>query len=197
MNAQLQKQPMTIEEYLDFEQSSDTKHEFHHGEIVAMTGGTINHNVISVNITTDLKVKLKGSSCRPFAADVKLKVDQDFFYPDVMVICDKDAESKIYKTAPVLIVEVLSKSTSKLDHTYKRLRYQTISSLEEYVLIEQDEAKVAVFTRKASWQPSYYYLGDTINFDLLGITVLVEDIYEQVDNEDVIEFLQKKSETAG
>ena len=129
-------------------------------------------------------------------AHIKLKVNQDFFYPDVMVVCSKDDESDIYKTAPVLIVEVLSKSTRKLDHTYKRLRYQNIPSLEEYVLIEQDKVEVTVFSKKDGWQPSYYFLGDKITFESLGVTVLMEEIYDRVNNEDVLTFLQEKNQTA-
>ena len=187
----------SIDDYLNFELLSDTKHELIDGEIIAMTGASVNHNIISLNIASELRTNLKGSSCQSFMADVKLKVNQDFFYPDVMVVCSKDNESDIYKTAPVLIIEVLSKSTRKLDHTYKRLRYQNIHSLEEYVLIEQDKVEVTVFTKKDGWQPSYYYLGDEITFYSLDVTVLVEDIYDRVNNEEVITFLQEKNQTAG
>lgn len=183
----------SIDDYLNFELSADTKHELIDGEIVAMTGASINHNIISLNMASELRAKLKGSACQAFMADVKLKVNQDFFYPDVMVVCTRDDESKLYKTAPVLIVEVLSKSTTKLDHTYKRLRYQNIPSLEEYVLIAQDECMLTVMTRKDEWRSAYYYLGDEISFYSLGVTLLVEEIYEQVDNEDVLSFLQEKN----
>ncbi len=130
-------------------------------------------------------------------ADVKLKVGTDFFYPDVMIVCDKDDESDLYKTAPILIVEVLSKSTSKLDKTYKRLKYQTIPSLEYYVLIEQDKAEVIVFTKKESWQPYFYYLGDEITFHLLDLTVSVEELYIHVNNEEVLAYLHEKRQTTG
>jgi Uma2 family endonuclease len=110
-----------------------------------------------------------------------------------MVVCQQDNESEYYKNAPVIIVEVLSKSTRRFDQTDKRLRYQQIPSLEEYVLIEQDKGEIVVFSRQNHWQSSYYYLGDDIIFASLGVTVRVEDIYYQVDNEDVLEFLQRKS----
>lgn len=197
MSLQQKHQQISVDDYLNFELSSDTKHEFYDGEIFAMTGASINHNVISLNIASELRIKLKDSSCQPFMADVKLKIGQNFFYPDVMVVCTKDDESEIYKTAPLLIIEVLSKSTRKLDHTHKRLCYQNIPSLKEYVLIEQDQGEVVVFTRKDGWQPSYYYLGDEITFYSIGITVLVEEIYYRVNNEDVIAFLQEKNQAAG
>ncbi len=197
MSLQQKHQPISVDDYLNFELSSDSKHEFYAGEIFAMTGASINHNLLSLNIANQFMNKLKDTPCQTFMADVKLKVGQDIFYPDVMVVCAKDDESKIYKTAPLLIVEVVSKSTSKLDHTYKRLRYQNIPSLEEYVLIEQYQGMITVFTGKDGWRPSYYYLGDEITFYSIGATVSAEEIYYRVDNEDVIAFLQERNQAAG
>jgi Uma2 family endonuclease len=126
---------------------------------------------------------------------MKVKVANDFFYPDVMVVCQQDNDFDYYKQSPVIIVEVLSKSTRKFDKTAKRLKYQSIPTLEEYVLIEQTIGEIEVFRRKEYWQSSYYYLGDAITFESLAITVLVEDIYYQVNNEDVLAFLQEKTQT--
>ena len=124
---------------------------------------------------------------------MKVKVGHDFYYPDVMVVCQQDNANDYYKTAPVIIVEVLSKSTRRFDQTNKRLRCQQIPSLEEYVLIEQDKGEIEVFRRQNHWQSAYYYLGDEITFTSLGVTVRVEDIYYQVNNEDVLEFLRERS----
>jgi Uma2 family endonuclease len=96
----------------------------------------------------------------------------------------------------VIIVEVLSKTTRRFDQTAKRLKYQQIPTLEEYVLIEQTIGEIEVFRKKEHWQSFYYYLGDTITFDSLGVSVLVEDIYYQVNNEDVLAFLQEKNQAA-
>jgi Uma2 family endonuclease len=127
---------------------------------------------------------------------MKVKVANDFFYPDVMVICQQDNDFDYYKQSPVIIVEVLSKSTRRFDQTTKRLKYQQIPTLEEYVLIEQTIGEIEVFKKKEHWQSCYYYLGDTITFDSLGVSVLVEDIYYQVNNEDVLAFLQEKNQAA-
>ena len=196
MSLQRQYQKMSVDDYLSFELPSDTKHELIDGEIFAMTGTTANHNLLSVNMGAELRAKLKSTPCQTFIADMKLKVGQDFFYPDVVVVCSQDNESEMYKTSPTLIVEVLSKSTRKFDQTYKRLRYQNIPSLEEYVLIEQDKGEVIVFARKDSWNPTYYYLGDEITFYSLGVMVLVEEIYARISNEDVLAFLQEKKLSA-
>ena len=186
-------EPISEEGYLQGELLAETKHEYIDGQVHTMAGASENHNLLSVNIATELKTRLKGTPCRTFIADMKVKVGANFFYPDVMVVCQEDNDNEYYKTAPVIIVEVLSKSTRRFDQTDKRLRCQRIPSLEEYVLIEQDKGEIQVFSKKDQWQSFYYYLGDDITFYSLGITVRVEDIYYQVNNEDVQDFLREKS----
>ncbi|MDO9170182.1 MAG: Uma2 family endonuclease [Methylobacter sp.] len=184
------------EEYLQGELVAEFKHELIDGAIYAMAGASENHNLLSINMLSELRNKLRGTPCRTFIADMKVKVASDFFYPDVMVVCEKNSNSEYYQQSPVIIVEVLSPSTRKFDKTAKRLKYQNISTLEEYVLIDQTIAEVEVFRRKEHWQSFYYYLGDAMTFDSLGVTVLVEDIYYQVNNDDVLAFLQEKNQTA-
>ncbi len=181
------------EEYLQDELLAEFKHEYIDGEVYAMAGTSENHNLLSLNIATELKNHLKGKPCKVFIADLKVKAERCFFYPDVMVVCQTDNENAYYKTSPVIIVEVLSKSTRRFDQMTKRLRYQNIPSLEEYVLIEQDKGEIQVFARKDAWQPCYYYLGDEVALYSLNVTVRVEDIYYQVDNEDVLAFLQSQN----
>lgn len=187
---------ISAEEYLRGELVAEFKHEFIDGEVYAMAGASGNHNLLSINMLSELRNQLRGTPCRVFIADMKVKVNNDFFYPDVMVVCEKNSDSEYYQQSPVIIVEVLSPSTRKFDKTAKRLKYQNISTLEEYVLIDQTIAEVEVFRRKEHWQSFYYYLGDAITFDSLGVTVLVEDIYYQVNNDDVLAFLQEKNQTA-
>ncbi|MDT4289742.1 Uma2 family endonuclease [Methylomonas sp. MO1] len=184
------------EEYLRGELESDVKHQLVDGEAYAMAGASENHNLLSGNIFSELKSNLKGTPCRTFMSDMKLRVADDFFYPDVMVVCSEDNVDPYYKTAPTIIIEVLSKTTRKFDQTLKRLRCQNIPSLQEYVLIEQDKGEIQLFSRAHNWQSFYYYLGDQITFESLGISIAVEEIYERVDNEDVLSFLQQKQQEA-
>lgn len=177
------------EDYLQGELRAEFKHEYIDGEVYAMAGASEYHNLLSTNILTEFKNQLKGKPCKVFMADMKVKTKQCFFYPDVMVVCQTDNEHAYYKTLPVIIVEVLAKSTRRFDQMIKRLHYQNITTLEEYVLIEQDKGEIQVFSRKDAWQPSFYYLGDEITFYSLAVTVRVEDIYYQVNNEDVLAFL--------
>ncbi len=189
---------ITENEYLQGELVAKIKHEFIDGEVYAMARASEIHNFLSGNIYTELKAQLKGTPCRAFIADMKVKVAHDFFYPDVMVVCQQDDTTKksdYYQQAPVMVIEVLSKSTRRFDKTAKRLKYLQIPTLEEYVLIEQAIGEIEVFRKKEHWQSSYYYLGDTITFESIGVSVPVEDIYYQVNNEDVLAYLQEKNNT--
>jgi len=188
---------LTLEDYIEGEKVSQFRHELIEGEVYAMTGASDNHNKISGNIFSELRsaLKHKNTSCSSYINDMKVKVQDNFFYPDVMVVCDQqDNENDYYKTQPIIIVEVLSESTRRTDKTLKRIAYHSIPSLQEYVLIEQDRAEIEVFTRQNGWQASYYYLEDSIIFESIAVSVQVEDIYYQVDNEDMQTFWQLKQD---
>ena len=96
---------------------------------------------------------------------MKVKVGSNFFYPDVMVVCDDNAENDYYTESPVIIVEVLSKSTRRLDETTKLMSYINIPSVQEYVLIEQDIVDIQVIRRSEGWLPKHYFLGDEVIFE--------------------------------
>ena len=196
MNLKFAENKLSEAEYLDGERIAEIKHEYLDGNVYAMAGASENHNLLALNIASELRNKLKGTPCRTFIADMKVKAPQAFFYPDVLVVCERDNENEYYKSAPVIVIEVLSKATRRYDQTVKRQRYQALPSLEEYVLIEQDKGEVVVFRRRDGWQSAYYYLGDEIHFYSVDVTVAVEDIYYQVDNEDVLAFLLQKNQSA-
>jgi Uma2 family endonuclease len=188
---------ITEDEYLEGEKDGQIRYELINGDVYAMTGASDKHNKISINMAHELltKLKAKESSCFPYSADMKVKANNDFFYPDVMVVCDQqENDNAYYKTNPVVIVEVLSPSTRRTDKTLKRQAYQTLESLQEYVLIEQDKAEIEVFTRASGWQANYYYLGDEISLESIQVTLPVIDIYYQIDNEDIQLYLAEMDE---
>lgn len=187
---------VTEEDYLKNELVSEIRHEYIDGQVYAMAGASDNHNKISGNIFSELKANLKkkDSACVAYIADMRLKQGSKYYYPDVMVVCSADNKDKYNKTAPVILVEVLSASTRKKDQTTKRFYYQNIPSLKEYVLIEQDKAEIQVCRKKDHWQPYYYYLGEDVTFESIGVTVSVEDIYYQVETEDILVYLQSKNQ---
>lgn len=180
-------------EYLEGELASDIKHELIDGHVYAMAGASANHERISRNILIELGLHLKNTPCEPFGSDMKVKTGQNFFYPDIVVDCDFDESQAYYTESPVIIVEVLSRSTRKTDETTKRLSYINMPTLQEYVLIEQDVVDIEVVRRSDDWRSQRYYMGDTINFESIGLTISVEDIYHRVKNDDVDDYHSNKA----
>ena len=158
------------------------------------TGASLNHDRIAGNVFGELRNHLRNKPCEPFTSDVKVKIGKHFFYPDTMVICNHTAKHEYFTETPVLIVEVLSKSTRRRDETIKRRLYQTIPTLLEYVLIEQDIVDVEVCRRSEGWVSNHYFLGDDVTFEAVDLTVSVADIYERVENEDMQSFLLEQSQ---
>jgi Uma2 family endonuclease len=185
---------ISVEDYLKGELTSDIKHELIDGCVYAMAGASANHERISVNILSEFRNHLKNSPCEPFGSDMKLRINANFFYPDVMVDCLFDNSTPYFTQTPIIIVEVLSKSTRKKDTTLKLLSYINIPSLKEYVLIEQNFVDIEVLRRSEGWLPKHYFLGDEITFESIGLTLSVEDIYHRVQNDDMAEFLTNKAE---
>ena len=180
---------VSIEDYLAAEMVSEIKHEYIDGLVHAMSGASRNHDRIALNIGAELRAHLRGKPCEPFTSDVKVKVGKHFFYPDSMVVCDEIDPHQYYSETPVLIVEVLSKSTRRRDETLKRRLYQTIPTLQEYVLIEQDIVDVEVCRRSEGWVSNHYFLGDDVPLQSVDLTFSVADVYERVENEDVQTYL--------
>lgn len=182
------------QEYLDDEKRSDIKHEYFDGEIFAMAGASLNHQILISRVVQKFSNHLENTPCIVLSSDMKVRADEGnkFFYPDVVVTCEKENQDSHFIKSPRLIIEVLSKSTRKFDQSLKRLVYQNIPSLEEYVLIEQDRVEIQVFRRADNWQSSYYYIDDDITFTSIGLTLPVLEIYQRVENEDMREFLAKQ-----
>lgn len=112
-----------------------------------------------------------------------------------MVDCQFDNSEPYFTTTPVIVVEVLSNSTRKMDKTLKLMSYINIPSLQEYIMIEQDFVDIAILRRSEGWFTKHYFLGDAISFESIGLTLSVEEIYHRVDNNDMKVFLQGKNET--
>lgn len=176
---------LSEQDYLNGEQLSELKHEYINGQLYAMTGVSKNHARISSNLIANLHPVLAATPYELFAADMKVKVEPHFFYPDVMVVCNDPNEQEYYTEVPLIIVEILSKSTRRIDKTLKRLAYQSLPSLKEYVLIEQDFVEVEVCRSAQHWQSEFYFLGDEVYFAAIDCYLPVKAIYERVNNEDM------------
>lgn len=143
---------LTQQEYLDFEEKSQVKHEFVRGRIFAMAGASDAHNQVTGNVFALLHARLKGTGCFAYVADMKVRVElaDSFYYPDVMVTCEAFAAKSVYKTQPVLIVEVLSPSTADIDRREKLVAYGLLPNLKEYLIVHQDKRLVELYQRSAS-----------------------------------------------
>lgn len=148
---------MTPQEYLVWEAAQPLRYEYLNGEVVAMTGGTIPHNQVAVNLSAVLKAQLRGKGCKVLTSDAKVAVSESgpFHYPDVSVTCDgRDRAARQYIRYPCLIVEVLSPSTEAVDRGAKFRQYRRIETLQEYVLIDPDRPGLECYrlNERGNWE---------------------------------------------
>ncbi len=185
---------LSVADYLAGEALNGTKHEYVEGVTYAMAGGSVNHNLIGGNVYRLLSNHLFNHSCTPFMADMLLRTTQTRFrYPDVAVFCDGFSGDENYLDNPVLLVEVLSRSTRQSDKGSKLTEYLALPSLQEYMLIEQDFVEIQLLRRSNNWRLESYYLGQTIALESVGAELSVEAIYHKVGNSDVREWLAAKA----
>ncbi|WP_341328128.1 Uma2 family endonuclease [Methylotuvimicrobium sp. KM2] len=193
MNLEYKIDSLSIQDYLEGELHSKIKHEYIDGQVYAMAGASTNHNRIVANMLSALHTQLTKTPCEPFASDMKVQVADDFYYPDVLVVCDHHSNDYGVTDTPIIIVEVLSKATRKIDQTLKRQAYQSLESLQEYIVIEQDFVDVDISRRKNHWQSEHYFMGDELYLESIDLQVSVEAIYERVENGDVINYLTQQA----
>jgi Uma2 family endonuclease len=175
---------MTAEEYLAWEPTQEGRHEYWDGEVVAMSGGTRNHNRVSLNFSKLLDTALADRPCDVYIVDVKVQIKpgRKYFYPDVVVTCDqRDRDAQIVQF-PCLIVEVLSPSTEAIDRGVKFAKYRQSSTLQEYILVQVEQPDVEVFRRneRGQWVLSEYALGDRLYLESVGVDLAIADLYRQV-----------------
>jgi Uma2 family endonuclease len=143
------------DEYLCLEEQAAIKHEYVDGNIFAMSGSSEAHNLITVNIISLLHLHLHGTPCRVFSSDMKVRIEsaKSYYYPDVMVSCEPYEAKSVFKSNPVLLVEVLSPSTAPIDKREKMIAYTKIESLKEYVIVHQDRQRVEIYRRQSDgWE---------------------------------------------
>jgi Uma2 family endonuclease len=176
---------MTLEEYFEFEEKSWIRHEFIDGVIFAMTGPSLAHNSITQNLVFAIRTHLKRGPCRVFSSDAKLVIrraqSEISYYPDVIVDCRPDTRTTHYVQDPKLILEVLSPSTHLVDRREKLQNYRLIDSVEEYVLVGQQEQRVIVYPRAERWKPRVYgSLDAAMELRSIDLTVPLSELYADV-----------------
>lgn len=170
-------------EYLAAERESETKHEYFDGTVLAMSGASIPHNRLVADLIVSLGTQLRGTRCRVFPSDLKVRIGNRYFYPDVSVICgevavDDDKEDVV--TNPTILIEVLSDSTMAYDRGPKFLSYQQIPSLQDYLLVHQDQAVVEHYHRSPPNSWLYTKLAGpeaVIELEAIQVTLPLNELY--------------------
>ncbi len=188
MQLETQKRYYTPEEYLELEEKAEYKSEYRDGEIVPMTGGTTNHNKIAGNFYAYLKFALRGKNYDVYIGDVRLWIPRyrQHTYPDVMVIQEQPVYTGSSTTTvmnPMLIAEVLSKSTKNYDQGDKFLYYRSIPEFKEYILIDQYQYHVMHYVKTAEGQWLFTEIeGEStiLSLQTIDFQIPLNELYEQV-----------------
>lgn len=185
------KQKFSIEEYLEMENASIEKHEYYKGEIFAMSGAKVPHNVISENLFVALSNKLKGKKYKPYNSDQRIHIQSNtlFTYPDISIIYGEiitlnDDEYNVLN--PSVIIEVLSKSKKNYDRGEKFKLYRNIPALKEYILADSESIHVEIFrlNKNKHWElEEYNSIEDTVYIKVIDERISSSEIYEGVNIE--------------
>ena len=182
---------MSYEEYVNWESTQEMRHEYCDGEVIAMAGSTRKHNRISGNTFKILDDTLADRPCEVYINDVKVQVQprRKYFYPDVVVTCDKRDQESNFVAFPCLIIEVLSPSTESFDRGFKFSQYRKFETLQEYVLVQVEQPIVEVFQRneQGQWVFFEYGLSDRLFLKSVNVEIAVSELYRQIQFEPVLD----------
>ena len=185
MNIALRKPRMTREAFFDWAQAQDVRYEFDGFEPVAMTGGTRNHSRIAANVQFALRTRLRGSGCEPLGPDAGVATIGDAVrYPDALVTCTKGPGTDRAVPGVVVVFEVLSPTSGRIDRIVKVREYAAVASLRRYVILEHTSVGLTVLERSAGDQPwiiTTLTAGDTLRMPEIGIEVPIVELYEDTD----------------
>ena len=170
---------MSVSDYLVFERESELRHELVGGYLYAMTGASDRHEEIAANLLAALHQHLHGSGCRVYGSNLKIRVGDDFLYPDLFVRCATERGDSYFKTDPRLVIEVLSPNTQRYDRGDKRLAYQSLPSLQEYLLVAQDEPSIEIHRRsQAGWKSAIHRgIDSSIELRCIELEIPLDRIY--------------------
>ena len=183
----LKKHLLSENDYLEGELISEVKHEYLGGEVHAMAGGKIRHNRAVGNAFATLFNSLRGKGCEPFNSDTKVRIvlpaQTRFYYPDVQVVCDSTGDEETFQDQPVVVIEVLSDSTRRVDLGEKRDAYLAVPSLKVLIIVDPAQLWVQVDRRGETGgfvQEIYREMGDVIPLPEVEVDLKVRDVYEGI-----------------
>jgi Uma2 family endonuclease len=187
MTAAKQIELVSVEKYLANELVSQAKHEYLGGHVYAIVGARTVHNRVASNFLGTMHSRLRGQPCEPFNSDMKVRVPfpthTRFYYPDGMIVCEPNPPESSYQDRPVIIAEVVSKATRRIDEGEKREAYLTIPTLMAYLVIETDHPHVVVHRRTDSGFIAEAYSGAdaVIPLESIEVELPLSELYERVD----------------
>jgi Uma2 family endonuclease len=187
MTAAKQIELVSVADYLAGELVSETKHEYSGGYVYAMAGAKNVHNRIAVALYGSFYAQLRGKPCEPFNSDTKVRIQLPthtrFYYPDGMVVCQPNAADESFQDKPVVIAEVVSEATRRVDEGEKREAYLAIPTLSAYLLIETDSPRVVVHRRGENGfvAEAYEGTGAAVPLEAIDVELPLAELYERVD----------------
>ncbi|MEO8715339.1 MAG: Uma2 family endonuclease [Acetobacteraceae bacterium] len=182
------RKAMTRDEFLAWERRQELRYEFDGFVPMAMTGGTVAHAIIQRNLITALTIRLRGKACQPFGSELKIAVAGSIRYPDAFVLCSPIAPDAQIVDHPVVIFEILSRSTAMIDRVVKNQEYQDTPSVTRYVMLEQSRAVATMFERVDGDWIGHVVRGDAVlPMPEIGIEVPLAELYEAVEFPEAIE----------
>jgi len=175
------RQKLTPAEYLAWERDQPTKHEYFHGEVFAMAGGSARHNLLRTNLIAILRERTSSRGCYVLTSDQRVRLDagKRYLYPDITVVCGAPSiETADVLVNPTVVVEVLSLSTEQNDRGSKWQSYQQLESLTDYILVPQWHARIEHFRRddRGGWSYRAANAGDRITL-ADGTELAVDDVF--------------------
>ena len=181
MIAALQK-PTDLSEFLSWEERQELRHEFDGVRTIAMTGGTGAHAAIQFGLARVLGNRLLGGRCRVYGSELKIKMEYSIRYPDAFVVCTPVPPTATTVTDPVVVFEILSKSTGNEDLGAKRAEYQAAPSIQRYIILQQTHRAAIVFARaEEGWDYSFVFgEGAVLDMPEIGINVPLAEIYQGI-----------------
>lgn len=175
------RKPMTLDEFLAWEECQPLRYEFDGWQPVAMTGGTDTHEAIGGTLRALLQERLRGKPCRVRGPTMKVEVAGRIRYPDAFVYCAPAGPRETVIREPVVVFEVLSPGTSRTDRLEKLREYQATPSIQRYIILEQDSIGAMIFTRHDTiWASSTATAGDVIGLPEIGIELPLSDVYADI-----------------
>lgn len=176
--------PLTVEEYLVWEENAPVRHEFVSGRVYSLAGTTTRHNTIAQNIANHGRKQAAGGACRCYLLDLKIRTPGDrVYYPDVVVVCTPHDGDTLLFDAPCLLVEVCSPTSRRIDRGEKLDAYLTIPSLRAYLIVESERRHATLYSRGAgsAWARDEIVSSGSITLPCIDSLLSLDDVYANAD----------------